>query len=854
MLTELPPVDADSDDQAAHILIVDDDVVCVRTLHTVVKDLGVVSFTTQAAEVMTLAKQLLPSVVLLDISMPERDGYQLCSDLKSCSETKDAAVIFITSNNDLDHELKAFGVGASDFVTKPFNVQLVRARVQVQLALRREQQRLLRTQRDLANVVRNVPGHITLWDSDLLCQLCNDHDGRWFGVPSGGFRGKPISAVFGKQVADSLQPLLESLVHLAESKTDCNDASLAITCRASDGSTRHMHASAALRPDSQMKWGALLLLTDVTEVTEAQAALGQERERAQVILSAIGDSVIATDASGCITYVNPVAETMTEWDMADAVGQPIESIMPLLSDGEGSPLQNPIRIALRQQRKVGMALDTLLVTRNGNKVHVDDSASPIRDVEGNITGAVIVFHDVSETRAMAIKMTHLAQHDQLTDLPNRLLLADRITQAIRSAEATRNSVALMILDLDHFKFVNDSYGHHIGDSILVVVAERLKAAFASNATVSRQGGDEFMILLPEIQSAEQARVAAQTSIDVVSATIVIDGTNFHVGCSVGISVYPDDALTREDLMRHADSALYRSKSDGRNQYSFHSASIEHMLMQRSRTGKILRSAMESGRIEVHYQPQIDVPSQRVDTVEALVRLRDETGNLIPPSEFITYAEETGLIIPLSRAVLADACRQITAARLLGYKLHVAINVSIVQFAQQDFFESLCEQCKTHGVEPECIELEITEGLLMRDAENLRDLLERLRKHGFRVSLDDFGTGYSSLAYLSQLPIDVLKIDRSFVSNLATSSQSVSIATAIVQLGKSLHIGLIAEGVETQEQSDLLLAMGCHTMQGYLYSKPIPGNALAAWMRERNDAASEQSRNGPPQLSPHLKRL
>ncbi|MDP4075101.1 EAL domain-containing protein [Acidovorax sp. A1169] len=848
MSTKATPDHEHSDDQAAHILIVDDDVVCVRTLHAVVKELGVVSFTTQATEVMGLAKQLRPSVVLLDISMPERDGYQLCSDLKSCTETQDAAIIFITSNDDLEHELKAFEVGASDFVTKPFNVQLVRARVQVQLALRREQQRLLRAQRDLAHVIRNVPGHVTFWDGGLLCQLCNDHDGRWFGVPSGGFRGKPIGEVFGDRVAESLLPLLRNLMQLAGSQGHATQSTLAMTYRASDGSRRHIHASAALRPDAQNNWGALLLITDVTEVTEAQAALGAERERAQVILRSIGDSVIATDAFGRITYVNPVAETMTEWDMADAVGQPIETIMPLLSDGEDSPLQNPIRIALRQQRKVGMALDTLLVTRNGNKVHVEDSASPIRDVEGNITGAVIVFHDVSETRAMAIKMTHLAQHDQLTDLPNRLLLADRITQAIRSAVATRNSLALMIVDLDHFKFVNDSYGHHIGDSILRVVAERLKAAFASNATVSRQGGDEFMILLPEIQSAEHARIAAQAAIDVVSAAIAIEGIDFHVGCSVGISVYPDDALTREDLMRHADSALYRSKSDGRSRYSFHSASIEHMLMQRSRTGKTLRAAIDSGRVEVHYQPQIDVPSQRVDTVEALVRLRDEAGNLIPPSEFIAYAEETGLIIPLSRAVLADACKQITAARLLGYKLHVAINVSIVQFAQPDYFESLCEQCRIHGVEPECIELEITEGLLMRDADNLRHLLERLRKRGFRVSLDDFGTGYSSLAYLSQLPIDVLKIDRSFVSNLTTSSQSVSIATAIIQLGRSLHMGLIAEGVETQEQSDMLLAMGCHTMQGYLYSKPIPGDALAAWMRGRIDAASEQIRNvsGPMQ--------
>eukprot|EP01030_Chromulinospumella_sphaerica_P010916 gene10916-10721_t len=503
-------------EQAEHILIVDDDVVCVRTLHAVVKDLGTIAFTTQAVEVMRLAKQLRPRVVLLDISMPERDGYQLCKDLKSCPETQDAAIIFITSNDDVDHELKAFEVGASDFLPKPFNAQLVRARVQVQLALRQE-------------------------------------------------------------VADSVQTLLGSLLQQAGRDPSPAEASAALVYRATDGSKRHVHASAALRLDAKNAWGALLLLTDVTAVTAAEAALDEERERARVILSSIGDSVIATDARGLITYVNPVAETMTEWEMADALGQPIESIMPLRSHGEEVPLQNPIRIALVQQRKVGMALDTLLVTRSGHRVPVEDSASPIRDVEGNIAGA-------------------------------------------------------------------------------------------------------------------QARIAAQTAIDLVSTTMTVEGADFHIGCSVGISVYPDDALTREDLMRHADSALYRAKSDGRNRLSFHSA------------------------VEVHYQPQIDLSTQTVDTVEALVRLRDEAGQLIAPSEFIAYAEETGLIIPLSRAVLADACKQITEMQALGYRLHVAINVSIVQFAQADF-----------------------------------------------------------------------------------------------------------------EQSDLLVTMGCNTMQGYFYSKPMPGHALAAWL-------------------------
>lgn len=822
------------DEQPERILIVDDDVVCVRALHAVVADLGHVAFTTQASDAVRMAKQSRPSVVLLDISMPERDGYQLCADLKNCPETRDAAVIFITGNDGFEQELKAFEVGAADFVPKPFNPQLVKARVQVQLALRREQRRLLSTQRDLDHVVRNVPGHITFWNRDLLCQLCSDHGGRWFGVPFGGFRGKPMGDVLGEHVAKTVRPLLSELLRNAGGDgTVAAEESLALTCVGADGGKRHIHASMALRLDAENRWGALLLLTDVTAVNAAEAALGEERARAQVILGAIGDSVIATDAAGRITYMNPVAETMTEWEANDALGQSIESVMPLVSHDELAPLQNPVHIALRQQRKVGMALDTVLVTRSGNRVNVEDSASPIKDAEGQISGAVIVFHDVSEARAMAIKMTHLAQHDQLTDLPNRLLLADRISQAMRSATAGHGSLALMILDLDHFKFVNDAHGHPVGDLILRTVADRLTAVFSADATVSRQGGDEFMILLPEIHSPEQARLMALAAIDAVSSTILIEGTDFHIGCSVGISVYPDDALTREDLMRHADSALYRAKSDGRNRCSFHSASIEEMLVQRSRTGRTLRAAMDGARVEVHYQPQVEVLSQRVDTVEALVRLRDEAGALIPPSEFIEYAEETGLIVALGRAVLLDAFKRISDARAMGYNLHVAINVSIVQFAQPDYLESLCELCAAHGVEPASIELEITEGLLMKDADNLRHLLERLRQHGFRIALDDFGTGYSSLAYLSQLPIDVLKIDKSFVSRLATSQQCVSIATAIIQLGKSLHMGLIAEGVETQEQADQLLGMGCTTMQGYFYGRPMPAQALMAWLQQQS---------------------
>jgi diguanylate cyclase (GGDEF)-like protein/PAS domain S-box-containing protein len=811
------------------ILIVDDDLICVQSLHLAVKGLGRVAFTSVASEVVALAQRHRPSVVLLDISMPERDGYELCADLKALPETRDSAIIFITSNSDLDHELRAFAVGAADFVSKPFNLELVKARVQVQLLLRQEQQRLHKSQRDLAHVMQNVPGHITFWDANLHCQLCSDRQGLWFGT-SYTPGGSP-DAVFGAAIASALCPLLADVLAQEPSNPHSDALTLEFVHQPQHGEPCHLHAFAAFRPDAQDNPGALLLLTDVSAVKRVELALAQERERAAVTLNSIGDSVIATDPRGLITYMNPVAQTTTGWQLKDALGRTIETVMPLRNCDDGVPMQNPIRIALQQERKVGMALNTQLITRSGHPLLVEDSAAPIHDAQGRIAGAVIVFHDSSEMRAMAIKMTHLAQHDQLTDLPNRLLLADRITQSMRSAGAKQMSVALMVLDLDHFKFINDSYGLQVGDQIIRTVANRLTASFPSNATVSRHGGDEFMVLLPDVHSPEQVRIAGQNARAAVHAAIAVDGVEFHVESSVGISVYPDDALTREDLFRHADSALYRAKTDGRNQLSFYSASIEETLTQRSRIDRLLRSALESGAIEVHYQPQVNLNHKTIDTAEALVRIRDEAGQLIPPSEFIPYAEETGLIIPLSREVLTHACRQIKVWRAAGYQLSVAVNISMAQFAQANFFDVLCEQCKAHGVAPESIELEITEGMLTRDPENLRHLLTKLRSYGFKVALDDFGTGYSSLAYLSHLPIDVLKIDKSFVSQMVTSPESASIATTIVQLGKTLHMELVAEGVETQEQAAMLQGFGCETMQGYLYCKPAPGDEITAWLQQ-----------------------
>ena len=429
------------------------------------------------------------------------------------------------------------------------------------------------------------------------------------------------------------------------------------------------------------------------------------------------------------------------------------------------------------------------------------------------------------------QLHHLALHDTLTRLPNRSLLEDRITHAITSSARSGKRFALMFLDLDRFKTINDSLGHHYGDKLLQGVAERLTACLRAEDTVARLGGDEFVVLLAEINAPTAAGSVAQKLLDALALPMDIEGQQQSISGSIGISIYPEDGTTLRELMSNADSAMYHAKKVGRGNHQFFAPEMNAAAGARLQLEQALRLALERKEFELHYQPKVDVASGAVVAMEALVRWRSPTRGLVPPYEFISVAEEIGLIIPLGAWVLRAACEQNQAWQNAGLaQLRVAVNLSAYQFRQKDLPEFVAGVLVETGMAGKFLELEVTESVVMHNPQEAIRILEQLSAQGIHISVDDFGTGYSSLSYLKQFRLDTLKIDRSFVRDINSDADDAAIVRSVIALAHSLRLQVIAEGVETAEQLEYLRALGCDQYQGYLRSKPVPAAEFEAMLR------------------------
>ena len=571
--------------------------------------------------------------------------------------------------------------------------------------------------------------------------------------------------------------------------------------------------------------GLTLALEDSRRTGE-ELRLGEARLRRMVEGLSVG--VTLHDADGGVVYANAAALALLGTTPERLLGHRSIDLERDALGEEGVPLGpggDPVLAAIARRGPVRDVVMGLRRAGAGERAWMLVSAEPCLEAEGTLSEVVCTFSDITEQRRAHERIRHLAYHDALTELPNRELFFDRLGVALVQGQRRRQSLALLFIDLDDFKVINDSLGHTVGDAGLRTVARRLKAAVRAADTVARFGGDEFTVLLPGIEQAEDvARIAGKLH-EAVRRPIVLDGREVAFTSSIGAVLFPKDGQDIETLIRNADTAMYRAKELGRSQTEFYTSALSARVRDRLEVDGRLRQAVASGELELHYQPVVRLPDGRIEGYEALVRWRDPQRGLVQPADFIPAAEATGAIHEIGAWVLRTACRDLRALPPGSGGPRVAINLSPHQLDAGDIVEQVRRALDDAGVAPPALELEITETVALHGQDSAHKALRRLKDLGVRIAIDDFGTGYSSLSYLRRFPIDTLKVDRSFVWDAATNPDASAITRAIIAVGHQLGLRVIAEGIETREQLRLLRVMGCDAAQGYLFCAPVPLDEL-----------------------------
>ncbi|MDD5724377.1 MAG: EAL domain-containing protein [Syntrophales bacterium] len=471
------------------------------------------------------------------------------------------------------------------------------------------------------------------------------------------------------------------------------------------------------------------------------------------------------------------------------------------------------------------------VRPDGNTTFSEFSIFPDRDREGKILGFRGVGHDITERKRSEERIQYLATHDTLTDLPNRLMFSQLLNHAIQAAQRYKRQLAVIFLDLDRFKIINDTLGHEAGDQLLQAVAMRLKQKLRAVDVVARLGGDEFVILIEEVNDLEQVATVARNVLSTVIKPVTIMGQECRVTASLGISICPEDGLDEQSLMKNADIAMYFAKEEGKNNYQFYSENIKAKSIERLSIEANLRQALERKEFSLHYQAKLDFKTGAITGVEPLLRWQSPALGSVTPLQFIPVAEETGLIVPIGRWVLRTACTQNVAWQRQGLPpVCMAVNLSIRQLTDTTLIEDIEAALEDSGMAPNLLELEITESMVMHNPARMIKVLSKIKDMGVRLAIDDFGTGYSSLAQIKHFPVDTLKVDRSFILNVPGNSEDKAITEAIIAMGKTLSLTVVAEGVETQEQQDFLEEHACDQMQGFYFSKPIVPEQFADLLR------------------------
>jgi len=580
----------------------------------------------------------------------------------------------------------------------------------------------------------------------------------------------------------------------------------------------------------------LVTAFDVTERRRAEEAMRESERRMRDILENVQLAAVLLDGEGTITYCNPYFLELVGFEEEDVIGHEWFSAFLPGEDREGA------RATLRDRMHLGAVAaheESAVVTRHGDRRVIAWSNTVLRDWTGQVTGTASIGADVTDRRRAEEQLQHDAFHDALTGLPNRALFIDRLQAALARLQGAvarghqKGLFAVLFLDVDRFKLVNDSLGHSVGDRLLVELSSALKTAVRPGDTVARLGGDEFTILLEDIDARDEAIAVAERIQAVLRDPLPLAGHEVFATVSIGIALSAPAYRRAEDVLRDADTAMYHAKALGKSRHEVFDSSMHARARRLLQLEHDLRRAIERREFRVHYQPIVRVEDRRIAGFEALVRWQHPERGLVPPSEFIHLAEETGLVVPLGRMVLEEACRQTSEwMQAASQDLTMSVNLSVKQFSQPDLLEQVDGVLRDTGLPPRLLKLEVTESMVMENTDAAISLLRRLKALGVHIAIDDFGTGYSSLSYLLRLPADTLKIDRSFVSGGGDAGRNADIVRTVVGLAYSLGLDVVAEGVETEEQHALLADLGCTFAQGFLFSPAVDGEAATAMLAGR----------------------
>ena len=802
------------------VLVVDDDPAMRLLMHETLRLAGfAVVEAEDGAAALAAVNQRRPDVLLLDVLMPKLDGFDVCLELRKKPETENLPVLMVTGLDDEDSIRRAFDSGATDFITKPINWATLSYHVGYLMRAGRAFEELQESRAYYNAILEDIPLLICRWAPDGTIHFVNSAYCRYFGRSAEELVGQSFMSLIPEEDLESTRQ------HIASLSAERPLAS---------------HEHRVIRADGEIRWQLWTdraILDENGRITEFQSVgedITEHKDAAEKLLLARevfvhSDEMIAvTDSSATIIDVNPSFCGRTGYTREEMLGRNMRMLQLQRHDHRLYENHEPVLLTtgawqgeIHGRSKSGETF-TCLMTVNA-----------VRNEEGEPTHFVHLSTDISRLKEVEAQLRQLALFDPLTGLANRDLLHDRLQQALYESARDQTQAALILLDLDNFKDINDTLGHPSGDRVLSQVGERLRERTRHSDTVARMGGDEFIIVLRNVADSECVAVVAQEIVASLSRPFVLEDRKVYLTVSLGIALYPLDGRDKDELIRKADTAMYHAKGGGKNRYQFFTAEMNRRVQERLALQTDLRRALEQNEFVVYYQPKINLETSEVTGVEALVRWQKPDNGLVPPAVFIPLAEETGLIVPIGERVLQLASSQVKAWQRQGIPLlPVAVNLSAIQLREEGLAATVRNLLRESGLEPDALELEITESALMQESEKAIAILKTLRETGIQITMDDFGTGYSSLSYLKRFPICCLKIDRTFIAEVMSNSDDAEIIRAIIAMAHRLRLRVVAEGVETAEQLAFLRQEGCDEAQGYYFARPMPADEFPRWYQSR----------------------